>query len=382
MPARSATPGLIVIKRKSGFDLYWAAKSLARDIEGYPDPLLRVPKGLDEDAIMDFCERHTAKFRAWQLGQRGAAYRTETINDLCAAFERHPQSPMQKVKRNTHGAYYDSLKIIRATVGPRQVRSIKPVDVFDWYDDWSMPVGDGTPRLKRAHDAVAMLRAIMSFGYVLGDETCGKIRDQMREMRFKRSGRRESAMTHNQVLAFIEAAHSWPEDRRMMALGIATQWDTMLRQKDVIGEYQPGGEWVGQYTWENMPGWKWTVKTSKTKAAITFDLAHMSTLWPLLQAVPQSERVGAVLKYKGRPMKERTYRKWFRQIANKAGIPRDVWNMDSRAGAVTEALEAGASYEKVARAATHSRPEMTKRYDRVVAETVVEIAEARKGKRG
>jgi hypothetical protein len=59
MPARSATPGLIVIKRRNGFDLYWSAKSLARDIEGFPDPLLRVPKGSDEDQIIDFCERMT-----------------------------------------------------------------------------------------------------------------------------------------------------------------------------------------------------------------------------------------------------------------------------------------------------------------------------------
>ena len=49
-------------------------------------------------------------------------------------------------------------------------------------------------------------------------------------------------------------------DRRglSMAIGVAAQFETMLRQKDVIGEWsrdRSGREaWAGAFTWENIPG--------------------------------------------------------------------------------------------------------------------------------
>ena len=69
------------------------------------------------------------------------------------------------------------------------------------------------------------------------------------------------------------------------------------------------------------------------------------------------------------------------QIADAAGIPKSVWNMDARAGTVTEALEAGASYDDVARAATHAEAIMTKRYDRESAAAIERVAERRKSAR-
>lgn len=382
MATRSDTPGLILIKRKTGFALYWSARSLARDIEGFPDKLIRIPDGSTPAQIVAICAAQTAKFEAWQLGDRAAAtYYTGTIASLCDAFERHPHSPMQDVKANTAGSYLDSTKIIRREVGGHFVKQVTPVMVKEWFSDWAAPVKEGAlPRLKRAHDAVSVLRAMLGFGYALGFKECGELREQLGMMRFKRSGRRSGAMTYEQAKAFIEQALKM--GRPSMALGLATQFETMLRQKDVIGEYQPGGEWRGSYTWENAPGWRWTLQTSKTKSTVTFDLTGMQLLWPLLQAVPQEERSGAIIKGPtGDPMKERTYRKWFREIANAAGIPSTVWNMDSRAGAVTEALEAGGDLAKVSRAATHSKINMTERYDRSIEKTVVEIAEARQAKR-
>jgi integrase len=89
--------------------------------------------------------------------------------------------------------------------------------------------------------------------------------------------------------------------------------------------------------------------------------------------------VGAIIKGEGGlPIRERSYRKWFREIARAAGIPDEVWNMDARAGAITEALEAGADKSAVQRAATHSNPAMTERYDRETKAAVLDVAAARK----
>ena len=57
--------------------------------------------------------------------------------------------------------------------------------------------------------------------------------------------------------------------------------------------------------------------------------------------MPHAERTGAIVKGEhGLPMREHSFRKWFRKIARPAGIPDEIWNMDSRAGAATEAEEA------------------------------------------
>jgi hypothetical protein len=54
--------------------------------------------------------------------------------------------------------------------------------------------------------------------------------------------------------------------------------------------------WSGFFTWENIPGWRWRMKTSKSKyrAAAEFDLQRYSLLFPLLKAVPHEERTGAI----------------------------------------------------------------------------------------
>ena len=166
-----------------------------------------------------------------------------------------------------------------------------------------------------------------------------------------------------------------------MAIGVATQFETMLRQKDVIGEWETDSagreRWSGPYRWDNIPGGIFRLKTSKTKAEIEHDLTGLELLWPLLQRVPQVDRTGAIVKAYGEPIRTRSYRKWFREIADSAGVPRSVWNMDARAGGITEAFEAGAEATAVQRTATHTSPTMTARYDRKAAAAPLAVAEAR-----
>jgi hypothetical protein len=104
----------------------------------------------------------------------------------------------------------------------------------------------------------------------------------------------------------------------------------LLRQKDIIGDWggARGEKWTGYFTWENIPGWRWRMKTSKSKyrTAAEFDLSIYSLLYPLLQAVPHDERVGAIIKGEhGQPVRERSYRKWFRQIAQASRTRFGAW---------------------------------------------------------
>ncbi|WP_406853531.1 hypothetical protein ABEG18_13240 [Alsobacter sp. KACC 23698] len=391
MADRSATPGLVRRKRKAGVALYWSALSLSRNARLFPDPLIRLPADATAAELQDLCETYTARLNLWLADGPAQRWRYDgTVAGLCDTFERHPDSPIHEVKRNTADSYVDSLKVIRATVGARAIRALVPMDVKRWYGQWRAPAKDGGPeRVKRAHDAVATFRMVLRFGFALGHKECGALAEQLKMIRFERSGRREGEMTVEHVRAFVAAAlraERLPEHCRLsMAIGVATQFETMLRQKDVIGEWSgPSARdaWLGSYTWENLPGGILRLKTSKAKRLAVFDLTRMELVWPLLQSVPQADRVGAVVKGPaGDPIRERTYRKWFREIAGLAGIPATVWNMDSRAGAITEAMEAGADPAAVSDGATHSSLTMTKRYDRRVAERILTVAEARKARR-
>jgi hypothetical protein len=101
-----------------------------------------------------------------------------------------------------------------------------------------------------------------------------------------------------------------------------------------------------------------------------------------LEAVPHDQRTGAVVKGENDlPIRERSYRNWFRQIARAAGLPDEVWSMDARAGAATEAEEAGVALDAISAALTHSESRTTVRYIRRQNAKIAAVAEARKRKR-
>jgi hypothetical protein len=388
MGERSQTPGLIARKRKSGPDrLYWNADNVSRKAKGYPDRLIPLPDDGTDEEIVDLCQTYTERLLQWlHQGPRPRWLYDGTVGSLCDAFERHPQSPIRDVRRSTAESYIDSLKVIRATVAKRAIRALTPIDVKGWYDKWRSPGHeDGPERVKRAHDAVATMRMILNFGLALGHAECGALGEGLSKIRFERSAPRESQMTLAHARAFIAAALEFRLGDAIglsMAIGVATQFETMLRQKDVIGEWETdeaGREsWSGPYRWENIPGGILRLRTSKTGAEIAHDLTKLGLLWPLIQRTPQADRTGAIIKAYGHPIRTRSYRKWFREIAQAATIPDSVWNMDARAGAVTEALEAGAERTAVQRAATHASPAMTERYDRTAETAPLAVAEARR----
>ena len=77
------------------------------------------------------------------------------------------------------------------------------------------------------------------------------------------------------------------------------------------------------------------------------------------------------------PWRAHDFRRKWRDAAMAADIPKKVWNMDSRAGAISEALLAGASLDSVRKAATHSNVSTTQRYSRGDDEAIESVQEAR-----
>jgi hypothetical protein len=394
MSLRSNHPGLKYRQTVNGRQPYWVARQIVRDPQGYPSRTVRLPTEADDETIGELCRDHTAKLLAWLAGPEqsdGVVY-DGTVRSLSRLYQRHADSPFHDVKRNTRKTYVDSLKVIEMTVGNRLVRVVTVVDVKRWYKLWGSSAAEGGERRpNRAHDAVSMLRTILRFGFALGFPDCKALVERLTMVRFANAGAREQEMTALQAMAFIRTALRRGDDRgRNMAIGVAAQFELALRQKDIIGEWGPampgkpgavyaGREmWTGPFYWENIAAWRLRLKTSKNRARAEFFLDDYPMLFPLLEAIPHTERSGAVVKGEnGPPIRERSYRRWFREIARAAGIPDEVWSMDSRAGAATEANAAGADLKSISDLLTHSEPRTTLRYIRSTNKRMRTLAKAR-----
>jgi hypothetical protein len=393
MPPRSDHPGLKWRQTANGRQPYWVARQVVRDTKGFPDRAIRLPLYADAEALGELCRDHSARLWAWIAdSERGPVGYDGTVRSLSRLYQQHADSPFHDLRRNTRKTYTDSLKVIENTVGNRLIQVVTVIDVKRWFKMWRASAEeDGPLRMSRAHDAISMLRTILRFGFALGYRDCESLVGRLAMVRFENAGAREQEMTAAQAMAFIRTALARGDDRgRYMAIGVAAQFELALRQKDIIGEWSPavpntlgavyaGGEmWTGRFYWENIPGWRLRLKTSKNRARAEFCLDDYPLLFPLLEAVPHPERTGAVVKgERDLPIRERSYRKWFREIARAAGIPDEVWSMDSRAGAATEADAAGADLKSISDLLTHAEPRTTLRYIRSTTKRVREVAKAR-----
>jgi hypothetical protein len=326
MPLRSDHPGLKYRQTASGRQPYWVARQVVREPLDFPDRTVRLPQEASDEELAELCRLYTAKLVNWLAeradGKDALPHYNGTVYSLSQVFQKHSESSFHTVKQNTRESYADSLKIIEATVGARIVRNLTVLDVKRRYREWKKPKVEGGPeRIKRAHYAVTTFRMILRFGFALGFDECGKLVERLGSVTFERSGAREQEMTYTQAGAFVRKAlemgraDGMPSDRaRSMAIGVAAQFDLLLRQKDIIGEwmasepnvvgaiYDGHGEmWLGRFRWDSVPGWKLRLKTSKTRSAIEFDLQNYSLLFPLLESVPLHERIGPIVKCEAWP---------------------------------------------------------------------------------
>ena len=83
----------------------------------------------------------------------------------------------------------------------------------------------------------------------------------------------------------------------------------------------------------------------------------------------------------GEPYKHRTFTQTFRRVADAAGVPRNVWNMDARAGSISEAYDAGAAEAEVMKHAGHKNRQTSARYNRGSLEQTSRVARMRLAKR-
>lgn len=400
-------PGITWRLLKHGYECRWRARPdlikigwVPRNARLFkPTPGEPVPGESSTMYIIDRANALQDEMLVWGRGgiEIEAVY-DGTWDSLIACYQSDKDSTYHK-KRYSSRLHSDTLcRRISKDCGKTRLEDTDARAMLRLYEVWS---GDGS-KISMGHAVMGMARTLVSFGRTfLKCPHCKELRADLHEMRFKGAKPREERLTAEMVGAIRAMAPSF--NRRSIALAQAFQFDLMLRQKDVIGEWVPVSEpgisdvidrnekWLRGIRWESID--KHMIlrhTTSKRQKDIDPDLnlapMVMEELRLIARVSPDAKlrrdqlpATGPIVidEVNGLPWTASEFRRYWRMVANAAGVPKNVRNMDSRAGAISEATDAGAELEHVRHAATHSDIAMTQRYSRGSQDKVAKVMKMR-----
>lgn len=360
---RTDRPGYQGRKKTDGSIVhYWNPQ---RAVKGAPKVLaiVRLPDDSIDEQICTFCQLRTRELRL-EIMRAGAAPTFDgTIKSLIDRYRHDETSTWHAIKFSTRTRDYEpSLRIIEKNVGAVGIRDLKASDFKRWFGQWRRKGH------RRASGCVKLLRIIFSYGAGEKLRGCKQARDILSGIRFDHPPSRAIAMTYDQCLAIVKAS----VELNCPSVGFveALKFESGLRRIDVIGEWIPGQpgapfNWRG-LTAENLsPDHVLRLRTSKTGVEVARDLNAMPLVMEALQSYSIPEAGPIVLdEDTGKPYRNDSYHKKFIKVRSKSGIPKTVWSMDTRAGAVSETVAATGSLELASNLATHASTAMTKIYSR------------------
>ncbi len=375
-------PGLKRRRNRDGtVRLHWVARTdLVK--AGYQPKTVRLhydeADHLQREMIVAACHRHQTEMLEWAAGRRNQPYAFDgTLKSLIACYQMDAASPYRELKWNTQRTYDQVLGIISKAFGSRSLAALGIADFRRWYDAAKKPRKlCGPERVRKAHGIISMIRRLVAYGKMTERPHCARLAGILDEARFKQPARRRAKLELRHVRAIV--AKAVEVNRLSLALGTAIQFETTLRQRDVIGEWEPAGadlsgivlngrRWVNGLTWADLGSdlvvFKDTTKTGQTAA---HDLKLFPMVIDILNRIPPDRRIGPLIvdETAGRPYAEHAYARDWRTVARAAGVPDDVWNMDARAGGISEADDAGAELDDIRSSAAHSQASTTARYVR------------------
>lgn len=326
-----------------------------------------------------------------------------TLGDLLETYQTDRVSTFHKLRYHVRQNAKSILRRLIEKCGHVELGAIKHRQLVEWHMDWS-----AGGKFASAHSLIGQIRVACNYGAaMLENEQCERIAMVLHRMKFPHGPARTERLMVDQAIAIRTAAHDhfgWPS----IALGQALQFELLLRQGDVIGTWVPesepgeaivshgGQKWFRGLCWNEIDdNLILKHRTSKKQKDLEIDLRlspmvieEFNILAPGAIVVtdegvtvnrsllPASGPV-MICDTNGLPWAATEFRRKWRIVANHAGVPKTTRNMDSRAGGITEATEAGADIEHVKHAATHSDISQTQRYSRGATEKIAEVQKKR-----
>ncbi|WP_431015075.1 hypothetical protein [Bradyrhizobium pachyrhizi] len=266
-----------------------------------------------------------------------------TIASLVDEYLVDPDSRFLDLSHRVRENNRRYLARIKAEKGEMRTSEITPRMLLYWYKNWSR-----NGQVSSARVFLSQLRAIFYYGFAYKrDAHCMDLKLALDNTKYKAVPERTSRLTAEHARAIIEKAHEWGV--HSIALAQAFQYELMLKQKDVIGEYIPTSEFVGQ-TGVIWKGQSWTAglrwneidedyilrhRTCGRERWIEVDLKQSPVIMTELEywTDHHEEAPVVICEATAMPWNASEYRRKWRLIADCAGVPANVKNMDSRAGA-------------------------------------------------
>lgn len=318
-----------------------------------------------------------------------------TLGDLIKDYQTEPESSYHGLRYHVRQNHESLLRRLTDDYGNWDLSAIDTRDLKGWYRAWTK----NGEHLAAGAAFVGKLRTIMTHGVLMLPRgmarlECGRIKELLRNLKVQHSPPRTTFISAEQAVAVRNEARriGWYS----IALAQALQFEVMLRQRDVVGEWvplsEPGisdvtcekkGKWLRGLRWEEIDNMVLTHVTSKRGKELVVDLnfapmvlEEFKHTMDLYGALPKSGPI-VLCEATNLPWIATEFRRKWRIVADGVGIPKEIFNMDSRSGGITEASDAGAEMEHIRHAATHSDISMTARYSRNSAAKITKVQQKR-----
>lgn len=285
---------------------------------------------------------------------------SRTVADLIRAYKHDENSNHHKLSFKVRIDRERYLSRLEKDFGNRALSSINGQTLGMWYRRWT----DGR-KFAVGNAFIGQLRAIVRHGFLSAeDEECYRVLIALDNISTRSVRPRATQLTEEHANAVRAKARE--VGYFSIALAQALQYELMLPQREVIGEWLPRSEarepigfedgdrvWVGGLRWEQIDAnWILTHKGATCNGRIDLkqapmvreELGHVVDFyWSELRgALPKS---GPVIIYEAsaKPWISFKFRDIWRKLADVANVPRELKNRDSHGG-VKNALIAGRYY--------------------------------------
>jgi hypothetical protein len=249
-----------------------------------------------------------------------------------------------KVRKN----YDVTINKLMLELGHERIADLSAAKIQALYDGWK-----AGGKIATAHGYVGKVRLLASFGTTaLNDDACAKLSIILSKMEFELPQARTERLTADQATAIRAKAHEM--GRPSIALAQALQYELKLKQVEVVGEWLPvsdSGTPDSDVVWNDekwIRGLRWSEIDEKMvlRRPVNWrlpdgekfeaELRNYPMVKEELELINSGSRNGAVVvcEWTGKPWKQTEFRRWWRKVADEAGVPKEVKNMDNRPDAV------------------------------------------------
>lgn len=324
------------------------------------------------------CRELTREQERWWEGQEKPKVEPGTWDWLIARYKKDEFSGYNRVKANTRNGYDYWLDSVGAVCGKWKVAE---TDI-----EALSRVLKGKEAKKRSahhiHNWFNTLRRVARHGLLIDARGAERVATILSNLRIPQPNARSVVATREHVEAIVAAADE--RGMKAFAVGVLIQFWFGLRAVDVRGHYLEG-EWRDGLTWEmftpDLRGFSKVIsKTARSlPAPYDFDLTPLPEIRERLMAIRADSGPVTINPRTLKPYTTSGWTQAWGRMRERAGVPKNVWLMDTRAGAASEASKLPLTPLQLRNALGHKSVTTTDRYVRQRSDDANAVIRLRRG---